>query len=295
MKLFGKLAGLLKPDKYFDAIILLGAYGRLIDKREIENALTSLNLGGPSLRIKVQEGVTLDQLSVTHDEFRFDVIFVPRQYLPAGYSAEKLAAQTRDQRLAEAILAHRGFVSCNAQGWCPAPLRARTGEVISMVAAALADESTLAMWDANTNRLIIPTEEGLDLLREGKRDEGFDLLAWDPIGLVDSESLEAEIAEAKRRFPEFAAAFRAADDRAMFGLKAAFPTDSESVEHMWIQPAEIHGDVISGRLLSQPFDIAKLQEGMEVSVQLADVSDWFFVEDDKPVGMFTERKVRGLE
>ena len=119
----------------------------------------------------------------------------------------------------------------------------------------------------------------------------------------DDPELNAAIAEAQRRLPEFR---RALDDDArrlipaLNGalVKARFENPvTGTIEHMWIEDVGFEGDKIVGTLASEPNNIPELSNGQWVSVSPEDISDWVYRQGNRTVGGFTVRVMqrRGLE
>jgi uncharacterized protein YegJ (DUF2314 family) len=119
----------------------------------------------------------------------------------------------------------------------------------------------------------------------------------------DDAEINAAIAEAQKRLPEFR---RALDLDARRGIpriegslvKARFESMmTHSVEHMWLEHAGFEGDMIVGTLASEPTDIPEHTKGDWVTISPEAVSDWAYREGGRTFGGFTIRVMqkRGLQ
>ncbi len=80
--------------------------------------------------------------------------------------------------------------------------------------------------------------------------------------------------EAKRRWPEFVAAFQAREPNTAYAVKAPLTSPSGKVEHMWLQVTELSETTVSGILDNVPQGDFPMKHGDPVTVPLADVEDW---------------------
>ena len=107
----------------------------------------------------------------------------------------------------------------------------------------------------------------------------------------DNEQMEAAVAEARSRWPEFVALFQKRDpasDRP-FIIKAPF-TDREGTEFMWVSVTALDGDTIHGTLANQPHRSVDYHEGQPVAVAAVDINDWLCADDnDQPLGGWTQK------
>jgi len=74
-------------------------------------------------------------------------------------------------------------------------------------------------------------------------------------------------------------------------LKAAF-TDGENTEHMWLVDVKTTANGFRGELVSTPVDLVEPKHGDIVEVTLAQVSDWYAIDDGWIVGGYTLRVMR---
>lgn len=88
----------------------------------------------------------------------------------------------------------------------------------------------------------------------------------------DDAAMNAAIAEAKRTFPDFLAAWRSgqydADD-------FVFKYPLGGFEHIWVRFDRVEGDTLIGRLANVP-EQPGFRIGQAVRVPVADISDWAY-------------------
>jgi uncharacterized protein YegJ (DUF2314 family) len=102
----------------------------------------------------------------------------------------------------------------------------------------------------------------------------------------DDPRMQAAVAEAKDRWPEFVAAFEQRRPEQNFGVKAPI-TDGENTEFMWLAVTAIENDVIYGTLNNEPVAVAKKYLNQRLSIPLSDLNDWMYVADNEMHGGFT--------
>jgi uncharacterized protein YegJ (DUF2314 family) len=119
----------------------------------------------------------------------------------------------------------------------------------------------------------------------------------------DDAEMNAAIAEAQKRLPEFRRALDIDARRTIPQIegslvKARFESMiTHKIEHMWIEHAGFDDDMIVGTLTSEPEDIPEHSKGDWVTVPLEAVSDWVYREGGRTFGGFTIRvmRKRGLQ
>ncbi len=105
--------------------------------------------------------------------------------------------------------------------------------------------------------------------------------------------LKAAEAEARNRFPEFAAAFQngAGSD---FAVKAQLVANGGR-EHIWVKVKSLTGNTITGDLGNNPINPGELKLGSRVQVDLNQVEDWIFSRNGKREGSFTKPVLLQME
>jgi len=107
-----------------------------------------------------------------------------------------------------------------------------------------------------------------------------------PIG-DDDPAMEAAVEEARRRWPEFVAAFDSRRAEQNFAVKAPF-SDGKNTEFMWAAVTDLEDDVIiMGTLENEPVSV-NMSYGSRVRVSSADLTDWIISEKNASLkGGFT--------
>lgn len=67
---------------------------------------------------------------------------------------------------------------------------------------------------------------------------------------------------------------------------------SPTVEHMWISQINFDGEHIHGILMNAPNELTNVSEGDEISILVADLSDWMFSTNNKVYGGYTIQALR---
>lgn len=107
----------------------------------------------------------------------------------------------------------------------------------------------------------------------------------------DDKEMNAAIAEARARLPEFLAALqRGGTDIGAFSIKAKYEMPS-GAEYIWVGAVTYNGKTYSGRLDNVPHYIKGLKHGDAVLIEPEAISDWFYVEDGRLVGGYTIRVI----
>lgn len=105
----------------------------------------------------------------------------------------------------------------------------------------------------------------------------------------DDPRLKQARAEAKKRWPEFARAFKAKKGDQYYAVKGSFE-ESGNTEFMWLKVDEIDQDTVHGKLESQPQSIKNWTRDQDIHIKIANVDDWVYSgPDNKPVGGFTQQ------
>jgi uncharacterized protein YegJ (DUF2314 family) len=166
--------------------------------------------------------------------------------------------------------------------------------MIGKAISALADDDVMAimcpqhqffnLWSPALESMLCG-DSPLDALREEVKAPVF--------GVPDGDAIQHAIAEARRRWPEFATAFKNRlpdDDR--FLVKAPFTGENDQTEHMWLQVFGLEPEYVHGHLMNDPLHPTKLKKGSQVEVPVAEISDWICPDaKDEALGNFTHQAV----
>jgi len=206
--------------------------------------------------------------------------------------AEEVAQAVGEMRVRQAIKEHRAWVSVDLLHWFGEEEgnEEQAYRMIARLLAELADDNCLAVIDPAEGRVFAYDPETEAKLRSDNPLEGLRDWYHAPILTIagDDPEMEAAVEEARRRWPEFVAAFeqRSDDEDEPYLIKAPF-TDGDDTEFMWVSVTGIENDVIYGKLENSPANVKTVDEGDTVRVKLEDLNDWMCVTDDTPTGAFT--------
>jgi len=109
---------------------------------------------------------------------------------------------------------------------------------------------------------------------------------------ADDPGLVAAAAEAKRRWPEFVAAFNEHRPGRKCAVKYAAPIKGGGDEQIWIMVTALGSGTISGTLGNDPVEDIGLKLGEAVTIQTGDVKDWLFTDGQAMTGGFSIATLR---
>jgi uncharacterized protein YegJ (DUF2314 family) len=109
---------------------------------------------------------------------------------------------------------------------------------------------------------------------------------------ADDPGLVAAAAEAKRRWPEFVAAFNEHRPGRKSAVKYAAPIKGGGDEQIWIVVTTLGSGTISGTLGNAPVKDIGLNLGDAVTIQTGDVKDWLFTDGQSMTGGFSIATLR---
>ena len=109
---------------------------------------------------------------------------------------------------------------------------------------------------------------------------------------ADDPGLVAAAAEAKRRWPEFVAAFNERRPGRKCAVKYAAPIKGGGDEQIWIMVTALGSGTISGTLGNAPVEDIGLRLGDAVTIQTGDIEDWLFTDGQSMTGGFSIATLR---
>jgi uncharacterized protein YegJ (DUF2314 family) len=109
----------------------------------------------------------------------------------------------------------------------------------------------------------------------------------------DDPRLTAAVEEARRRWPEFVAAFARRQEGQTFAVKTAV-REGEAVEFMWLTVEQLEGEQVRGRLDNDPVGLKQVRRGDRLTAAPADVTDWLFTEGSELHGAFTVHALKAI-
>ncbi|HOF87107.1 MAG TPA: DUF2314 domain-containing protein [Armatimonadota bacterium] len=193
-----------------------------------------------------------------------------------------------DLRLRRIMTDHRAWLSVDLLSAPEGAAREAAYPTIGKILAAMLDAESLGVLAPQLSRCHPLNDDARDALRG---DDPLALFSAMPVPILsvaaDDPAMTAAIAEARRRWPEFVAAFtaRAAETQG-FHVKAAF-THGDATEHIWVEVDAIDGETITGSVGNDPENIPGLQYHDRVTVTVERISDWLYFNGQEMVGGFT--------
>jgi len=160
---------------------------------------------------------------------------------------------------------------------------------IAKLVAELAPPDALAIYEPETGK-ITPWDESLEAALRGPDSLSvFGKPVHPPVIHIDDDDprMQAAVAEARSRWPEFVEAFNCRDGKS-FSVKAPI-TSGDRTEFIWIEVSALSGDSIQGTLGNEPVDLNGFKLGDGVQVPVADLNDWVYIRNGEPTGLFTAK------
>lgn len=208
---------------------------------------------------------------------------------PYWEQPEDVARHFGDLRARRSILSHRAWTAVDVLAADLPPARAVAfGRAAKLTAELAIGSGPLAVFDAESGAFRVWDHTSDAGLREGQPGEFFAGGGGNAVVALapDDPSLLAAMAEARRRWPEFVAQFKARHPEQHFSVKAPV-TRSGQTEHIWIEVTALSDAWIRGRLGNAPIDLPGLRLGDLVSVTTDSVEDWLYVLSSTPIGGFS--------
>jgi uncharacterized protein YegJ (DUF2314 family) len=196
-----------------------------------------------------------------------------------------------DLRLQHVFSQHTAWLSCDAMGVGRDTPDAEVAEwyrLLGPLLAELIDDNCLAIYVPDRDHLHEYNPEIENCLRA---DDPLEALAGERNAPVieigdDDPRMQAAVAEAKQRWPEFLAAFEARRGQ-NFSVKAPI-TRQDKTEFIWVEVGSVENAVIYGTLANDPIDLGGLKLGSRVRVPLGEINDWGYLDDrEELIGAFT--------
>lgn len=218
------------------------------------------------------------------------------------YMSDKDAAVigVPDGRLQRAILDHNAWLSMDLLGEPEgddkdgaARHREAAYRIIGRAMAGLAGPDVLAVYCPELDRCNEYDETLLEKLRSEQPLALFDDPTFAPVLHMDGDDprMQAAVDEARRRWPEFAEAFRnRGDDEAPFLIKARF-AEGDDAEYMWVSVLAIENGTARGTLENTPNVLTHVQAGDTVEIPVEEINDWMYSDGTESIGGFTQRVI----
>jgi uncharacterized protein YegJ (DUF2314 family) len=206
--------------------------------------------------------------------------------LPYFDNPAAVAAGLPELRLREAVTRHRAWVSveCLHAG----DAAADPYPAVARLAAALIDEGCLALCVPALRRVYVCEESVPGKLRGP--DPVAALESGGPVPVVgvaaNDPRLRAAVREARRRWPEFVAAFEQRQAGQLFSVKVPV-REGKHTEYVWLSVSALENGMIYGRLDNEPVAMKRLRAGDRLRVPVANLNDWLYTRGETLAGGFT--------
>lgn len=233
---------------------------------------------------------------ITHEGRMFLLNTFPDPYTK---DAEKVAEGITDLRVRRLFSEHRAWFSCDALGVDRNTPEDEILDWYRRLGALFAD-----LLDENCLLILVPDS---DLAFPINDETDAALRSPDPVGalresptapiiqIADDDPLMVKaVAQARAEWSKFVDAFEARAGE-NFSVKAPI-TRAGNTEFIWITVTAVEGDRIYGKLGNDPGNLGSLRLGSKVSVTMADLNDWCFVDpQDNLVGGFTIKALQNAQ
>lgn len=269
------------------ALVALETTPRFLTRAQIANAV-AVATGRPyPVESVIEEMPEKHRFTVEGYELTFVARFGP--YIPKDRNPSK------DLRLQSVLDRHESALLLDCWSAPEGKVREDSTDLMGKILIEIADETTVGVFCFHTQRLNPMDETLVEMLQEGRAGEAMNTYTADGVSNVaaDDERMIQAIDEARRRWPEFVAAFnnRQAPDSG-FGFKAPFE-QGDRVEHLWVEVEQIDDEGATGKVVSRPVALARPRNGDTVTVGRNEISDWAYQDGERTGGSFTDAIVRG--
>ena len=232
----------------------------------------------------------------------FTIMHAGRMFLinsfPKPYTddVEKAAEAITDLRIRDLFRQHQAWFSCDALGVDGSTSEEECREWyrrLGKLFAELLDDNCLLIFLPDRS-LAFPINDDTEAA----------LRSEDPVSVLqetltlpivqvsdDDPLLKRAVQQAREEWPRFVAAYDARSG-ANFSVKAPV-THAGHTEFIWISVTGLEGDRVYGTLGNDPGNLGSLKFGSKVSVQVADLNDWCYLDPaGKLTGGFTVEAVQ---
>lgn len=286
------------------SIVMLRNSPRNFSEADIRAAFRRVHKRDPQIQRVPFDEHTSGFLIVDEELPPMAIIDSRRQYADPA-DLEETASHHDHPVLRDALLNHRAWVSVDAMGVNSAISkedRAMIYSLLGPIAAQLLDAGTMLLFLPAEKNVAEPGPDTEEQLREGRIAELFsdeDLVA--PLFHVDKDDprINAAMAEARSRLPEFCAEFDRRGTACEGMVKGRFripASDDDSAEYMWVQVQSVDAAGFTGTVVNHAVDPSLPAKGATVTVKTDDVVDWMYMDDkEEPQGVFVDRVLMGVK
>lgn len=231
--------------------------------------------------------------TIMHDGRMFLINSFPAPYTE---DVEQTANSIPDLRIRSLFQEHQAWFSCDALGVDGSTSEAEVRDWyrrLGKLFAELLDENCLLILLPDTG-LAFPINEDTEMALRSKDPVQAlqDTLTLPIIEVADDDPLMKEaVAKARTDWQKFVMAYEAGRGE-NFSVKAPV-SHSGNTEFIWISVTSLEGERIYGTLGNDPCNLGPLKFGSKVSVAVADLNDWCYVDPKgELMGGFTIEAVK---
>ncbi len=206
---------------------------------------------------------------------------------PYNDDVEKVAEGIADLRIRELFRQHQAWFSCDALG-----VDGSTSDEecldwyrrLGTLFAELLDDNCLLIFLPDSSLAFPINEDTETALRSENPVKALQETLTLPIVQVsdDDPLLKRAVEQARKEWPTFVAAYEASAG-VNFAVKAPV-THAGNTEFIWITVTSLEGARVYGTLGNDPGNLGSLKFGSKVSVQVAELNDWCYLD---PAGKLT--------
>jgi uncharacterized protein YegJ (DUF2314 family) len=226
--------------------------------------------------------------TIMHEGRLFLIISSPQPY---AEDVEKESEKIADMRIRTLFCQHQAWFSCDATGVDGTVGKEDVLEWyrhLGKLFVELLDDNCLLIYLPDS-QLAYPINEDTEMaLRSQDPLAALQETLTLPIIEVSSNDplMKQAVEEARQGWPRFLAAYEAKAGE-NFAVKAPV-THGDNTEFIWITVTSVEGDRVYGELGNDPGNLGPLKFGSKVSVSVADLNDWCYLDrQGKMVGGFT--------
>ena len=208
----------------------------------------------------------------------------------------KVAEGIADMRTRSLFEQHTAWFSCDAMGITGATPKEEVVDMyrrLGRLFAELLDENCLLIFLPDSGLAYPMNDDTAMALRMKDPLKALQETSAPPVIHVadDDPLMKAAVAKARAEWPTFVAAFEA-NAGENFSVKAPL-SHAGNTEFIWITVTSVEGDLIYGELGNDPANLGPLKLGSKVSVPIADLNDWCYIDPkENLVGGFTIEAVK---
>ena len=231
--------------------------------------------------------------TIMHDGRMFLVNCFPKPYTE---DVDKAADGIVDLRIRALFREHQAWFSCDAlgvDGSTPEEECLEWYRRLGKLFAELLDDNCLLIFLPDTS-LAFPINDDTEAALRSENPVGAlqETLTVPIVQVSDDDPLfQRAVQQAREEWSKFVAAYEARAG-VNFSVKAPV-THAGNTEFIWISVTGIEGERVYGTLGNDPGNLGSLRIGSKVSVQVADLNDWCYMDAvGKLTGGFTVEAVQ---